>query len=77
MGKKGSKERQDRITTSLKRLKRKGNLTDGREVKYLLIFFNFLGLHPWHGGSQARGLIRATTAGPHHSYSNAGSEMHL
>ena len=29
------------------------------------------------GASQARGLIRAATAGLHHSHSNAGSEQHL
>ena len=29
------------------------------------------------GGSQARGRVRATAAGPHHSHSNAGSEMCL
>ena len=28
-------------------------------------------------GSQARGLIRATVAGLHHSHSNAGSEPRL
>ena len=27
-----------------------------------------------YGGSQARGLIRATAASPHHRHSNAGSE---
>ena len=30
-----------------------------------------------HGGSQARGLIGAVTAGLHHSYSNSGSEPRL
>ena len=31
-----------------------------------------------YGSSQARGgLIRATVAGLHHSYSNSGSEPHL
>ena len=34
-------------------------------------FFCFLGLHLQHGGSQARGRIRATAASLHHS--NAGS----
>ena len=29
------------------------------------------------GGSQARGLIRATAAGLHHSHNNAGSESSL
>ena len=30
-----------------------------------------------YGSSQARGGIGATTAGLHHSHSNAGSESHL
>ena len=30
-----------------------------------------------YGGSQARGLIRATAAGLHHSHRNAGSEPRL
>ena len=30
-----------------------------------------------YGGSQARGLIGATAASLHHSYSNAGSELRL
>ena len=30
-----------------------------------------------YGGSQARGLIGAVTAGPHHSHSNVGSERCL
>ena len=30
-----------------------------------------------NGSSQARGQIRATAAGLHHSYSNAGSEPRL
>ena len=30
-----------------------------------------------YGGSQARGLIGAVTAGLHHSHSNAGSESCL
>ena len=30
-----------------------------------------------HGGSQARGLIRATAAGLHHRHSNARPEPHL
>ena len=30
-----------------------------------------------HGGSQARGQIRATAAGLHHSHSNAGSQLCL
>ena len=30
-----------------------------------------------HGGSQARGRIRAVATSPHHSHSNSGSEMCL
>ena len=30
-----------------------------------------------YGGSQARGLVRATAAGLHHSHSNTRSELHL
>ena len=30
-----------------------------------------------HGGSQAKGLIRATAASLGHSHSNAGSKPHL
>ena len=30
-----------------------------------------------HGGSQARGLIRAIATGPHHSHGNAGSKPRL
>ena len=42
------------------------------------IFFSFLGATPAaYGGSQARGRIRATAAGLHHSHSNTGSEPHL
>ena len=34
-------------------------------------------LMAYYGGSQARGRIRATTAGPGYSHSNAGSRLHL
>ena len=33
--------------------------------------------HMAYGGSQARGWIRAVSAGPHHSHSNARSDLHL
>ena len=47
---------------------------------YLFIFslFAFFWAAPAaYGGSQARGLIAAVTAGLHHSHSNAESEPHL
>ena len=41
-------------------------------------FINFGGAAPAaYGGSQARGQIRATAAGLHHSHSNARSKPHL
>jgi len=30
-----------------------------------------------YGGSRAKGQIGAAAAGPHHSHSNVGSELHL
>ena len=40
--------------------------------------FAFSRAAPWaYGGSQARGRIRATAAGLHHSHSRVGSEPHL
>ena len=39
--------------------------------------FIFLGLHPKHGGSQARGPIGAVAAGLLQSHSNAESEQCL
>uniref|UniRef100_A0A8D1ZL36 Uncharacterized protein n=1 Tax=Sus scrofa TaxID=9823 RepID=A0A8D1ZL36_PIG len=47
---------------------------------YLFIYFYFLLFKATpvaYGGSQAKGQIRATAAGLHHSYSNAGFKMHL
>ena len=41
------------------------------------LFFPFLGLHPWHGGSQARDGIGAVATGLCHSHSNMRSELHL
>ena len=37
----------------------------------------FLGPHPQHGSSQARGWIGALAAGLHHSRGHTGSELHL
>ena len=50
----------------------------------VFVFFFFLGLFclfrtapTAHGGSQARGLIRAIATGLHHSHSNVRSELRL
>ena len=50
----------------------------------MITFFFFFGLFAFssaapeaHGGSQARGLIRAVAAGLRQSHSNAGSEPRL
>ena len=46
--------------------------------KFFNLFFCLFKATPTaHGGSQARGLIRATAAGLHHSHSNSGSELCL
>ena len=47
----------------------------GFRLFVVVLFFFFLGLYPQHGGSQARGQIRASAAGLHHSHSNARSEL--
>ena len=48
---------------------------------FIFLFFYFFGLFGAaplaHGGSQARGPIRAESASLHHSHSNAGSKPHL
>ena len=45
---------------------------------YYFLFFVFSRAAPaTHGGSQARGLIRAVATGPGHSHSNVGSELRL
>ena len=45
---------------------------------FFFFFWSFFRAAPKaYGGSQARGLIRATVAGLHHSYSHARSEPHL
>ena len=45
---------------------------------FFFFFFVFVGLHPTaYGGSQVRGLIRATAASLYHSHSNTGSEPYL
>ena len=43
----------------------------------IIIFLLFRAVSTACGGSQARGLIRATTGSLHHSHSNEGSESHL
>ena len=43
----------------------------------LFCFFLFRAAPVAYGGSQTSGPIRATAASLHHSYSNAGSELHL
>ena len=51
-----------------------------RKISHSMIFFIFLLFRASleaYGGSQARGRIRATTAGLHHSHSNVGSKPHL
>ena len=45
--------------------------------KIVLFYFIFRAAPPAHGGSQARGRIRATGADLHHSHSNSGSEPRL
>ena len=52
----------------------------GLRGKTFFFFFFFLLLRAApkaYGNSQARGQIGATTAGLHHSHSNAGSELYL
>ena len=45
---------------------------------FILFYFAFSRAVPAaYGGSQVRGLIRATDACLHHSHNNAGSELHL
>ena len=55
-------------------------------LNYFIIIFNFIYLFTAllfmtapaaYGGPQARGRIRATAAGLHHSHSNARSDPHL
>ena len=49
-----------------------------RTVSFFFFFFlPFTAAPVAYGGSQARSLIRATAASLHHSYSNAGSGLHL
>ena len=54
-------------------------LSSFKETILGFFFFFFFGLFTAapvaHGGSQARGWIRATATGLHHSYSNAGFEL--
>ena len=44
---------------------------------YRLYFLLFMAALMAYGSSQAKGWIRATAPGLHHSYSNMGSEPHL
>ena len=44
---------------------------------FIYLFCLFRAVPMVYGGSQARGLIRATVAGLHHSHSNARSEFQL
>ena len=44
---------------------------------FFFFFFLFKASPAAYGGSQARGLLRARAAGPHHSHSNAGSRLCL
>ena len=46
-------------------------------LHYLFIFLLFRAAPAAYGGSQPRCHVWATTAGLHHSHSNAGSELHL
>jgi len=55
------------------------NLQDCKApIFYGLFFFGLFRAAPAaYGGSQARGLIGAVAASPHHSHSNARSELRL
>ena len=46
-------------------------------VFVFFVFFFLRAVPVAHGSSQARGRIKATAAGLHHSHSNSGSELHL
>ena len=58
-------------------------ISGDKASKWCILFFFFFGFCPFratpavHGGSQARGLIRATAAGLCWSHRNARSELHL
>ena len=47
------------------------------EEPEFFFFFPFRAAPPAFGSSQARGQIRATATGLHHSHSNSGSELYL
>ena len=49
-------------------------ISDSMNVGFVFVF---LGPHPQHGSSQARGQIRAAAASLHHSHSHAIPELHL
>ena len=46
-------------------------------IRGFVFVFLFRAIPAAYGGSQAGGQIGAIAAGLHHSYSNAGSELHL
>ena len=46
-------------------------------IFFFFFFWLFKATLVAHGGSQARGLIRATAADLRHSHSNTGSKPHL
>ena len=52
------------------------NMTQRAGCYFFSLFF-FRDAPAAHGRSQARGRIRATAAGLHHSHSNAGSKLRL
>ena len=52
-------------------------ISTGHNMYSFFFFLVFLGPHPQHGSSQARGRVRAAAMGLHHSHSNRGSEPHL
>ena len=62
---------------------RGGSAMDGHLGSLFCFVFNFFDICLFratpaaHGGSQARGLIRAIAAGLHHSHSNARSKPRL
>ena len=53
------------------------NIYGGRECCFFFLFVFSRPSPVAHGGSEARGLIRAVTTSLHHSHSNTRSELHL
>ena len=60
-------------------LEPKGRLLGGHAMTggFFFFFCLFRAAPTAYGGSQARGQVRSTAAGLHHSHSNAGSKLHL